>query len=376
MKQKVCIVGDGLTGLTAALFLSKLNIDIHLIAPNFEKKFKDNRTTALSRSNYNFLIKFLGEKNSKLFWPSSKINLYHQNQNANQNFMTFEDNGKNLLYVVENNKIKNLFKTMLKKKNNVKIFKKKIKKINVLNSAIHFEKKKNFYDLVFLCIGKAPNIIENLIGSRIVQNDTKQVAITTIVKHNEKNLNSSQYFFKEGPLAVLPTSKNSFSLVWSLNKNAKSKKINDLIKEKLKIILGSRKYFSFTKIDTFPISLKFNASYAKKNILVLGEGAYSIHPIAGQGYNLILRDIKTLYTEIYNLLSIGIQLKDSQILNNFVSKRKPENFLFGIGIDFINRFFSDNKITKNFKNIILKDLNRFKLLKNISLNLSNKGIFY
>ena len=125
MKQKVCIVGDGLTGLTAALFLSKLNIDIHLIAPNFEKKFKDNRTTALSRSNYNFLIKFLGEKNSKLFWPSSKINLYHQNQNANQNFMTFEDNGKNLLYVVENNKIKNLFKTMLKKKIMLKFLKKK-----------------------------------------------------------------------------------------------------------------------------------------------------------------------------------------------------------------------------------------------------------
>ena len=114
----------------------------------------------------------------------------------------------------------------------------------------------------------------------------------------------------------------------------------------------------------------------KKNILILGEGSYSVHPIAGQGYNLILRDIKTLNKEIKNLLSIGMQLKDSQIFNNFVSLRKPENFLFGIGIDFINKFFSDNKIAAPVKNLILRDINKFKFLEDLSLNLSNKGIFY
>ena len=376
MKQKICIVGDGLTGLTAAFVLSKLNITVHFVAPNFEKKLKDKRTTALSRSNYEFLLKFLGDKNAKLFWPSKKIDLYHETQDVNKNFMSLEDEGKNLMYVIENNKLKYLFKKEFKKNKNIKIFKKKIKKIDPNNSAILFGKNKITYDSIFLCVGKGSNMLDNLIGKRYVHNDTQQIALTTIVKHDLKKLNSSQYFFKEGPLAILPISKSSFSLVWSLNKSVNLKNVDDLIKKKLKIILHPKKKFNFSTVDSFPISLKFNVNCTTKNILILGEGSYSIHPIAGQGYNLILRDIKTLYKEIQNFLSIGMQLKDSHILNNFVSMRKPENFLFGIGIDFINRFFNDDKVAGPLKNVILKDINRFKFLKNLSLNLSNKGIFY
>ena len=147
------------------------------------------------------------------------------------------------------------------------------------------------------------------------------------------------------------------------------------IRQKLKQILKSAKNFSFSKINFFPISFKFNVNFLKKNVLVLGEGAYNIHPIAGQGYNLILRDIITLHREIDDYLSNGMQLKNSQILNNFSDSRKPENFLFGIGINFINNFFKYNEITQPIKSIILRDINRFKFLKDVGLNLSNKGIF-
>jgi len=376
MKQKICIVGDGLTGLTAAFILSRLNLKIDLVAPNFEKNPKDKRTTALSRSNYDFLLKFLGDKSAKLFWPSNKINLYHEISGVSKNFMSFEDEGKNLMYVIDNNKLKFLLKKKIKKSKNITILKKKTKKIDLNSSGILFGKNKIIYDSIFLCTGKGSNMVNDLIGKRYVQNDTQQIALTTVVKHNLKNLNPSQYFFKEGPLAVLPVSKNSFSLVWSLNRKFNLKNINNLVRQKLKIILGAEKIFNFSRIDFFPISLKLSVSYTKKNILILGEGSYSVHPIAGQGYNLILRDIKTLNKEIKNLLSIGMQLKDSQIFNNFVSLRKPENFLFGIGIDFINKFFSDNKIAAPVKSLILRDINKFKFLKDLSLNLSNKGIFY
>ena len=61
--QRICIIGDGLTGLTAALALKKLNIQIHLFG-NFlnKKKINDNRVTAISPSNYDFLFKFLNPK--------------------------------------------------------------------------------------------------------------------------------------------------------------------------------------------------------------------------------------------------------------------------------------------------------------------------
>ena len=60
-KQKVCIIGGGLTGLITALVLSKLNLDVDLVTGSSEQNVKSNRTTAISQENYNFLKKFLGK---------------------------------------------------------------------------------------------------------------------------------------------------------------------------------------------------------------------------------------------------------------------------------------------------------------------------
>ena len=71
-KQKICIVGDGLTGLTAALALNKLEgLEIHLISKKNERS-KDKRTTAISASNYEFFKEVVDKLDKKLFWPSKK----------------------------------------------------------------------------------------------------------------------------------------------------------------------------------------------------------------------------------------------------------------------------------------------------------------
>ena len=373
-KQKICIIGNGLTGLTAALVLSELNIEVHLIGKfKFDEEFFDNRTTAISPSNYDFLLKFLDKKDSKLFWPSKKIDLYHEESNRYFNFMNFENNGKNLMYIVRNSK---LIKTILKKIKNqkkIKIVNAEVKRIDEKKSKIFLKNKIINYDSIFLCSGRKSRLVKELVGGRIVSDDLSDIAFTSIIKHNLNIINSKQYFLKEGPLAILPLNKKEFSLVWSVSKNYKLDIMEDLIKEKLKKTLGLDKKINLSKIDFFPISFKFNTNFFKKNILVLGEGSYNIHPIAGQGYNLILRDIKILRVEITKHLSCGMQLKDSGVLNNFAVKRKPENFLFGLGISLMSGFFKYNKIAQPIKNVILKDINKFKFLKNFSINLSNKG---
>ena len=79
IKQKICIIGNGLTGLTAALILGKLNLDVHLIAAPDKKRRRDIRTTAISESNYKGLIGFVGKKNSKKF---EKITGKHTGRNV------------------------------------------------------------------------------------------------------------------------------------------------------------------------------------------------------------------------------------------------------------------------------------------------------
>ena len=69
-----------------------------------------------------------------------------------------------------------------------------------------------------------------------------------------------------------------------------------------------------------------------------------------------------------------MQIRDSSILTKFINYRKPENLLFGIGINMINNFFKYDKVT-NPKKIILKDINKFKFLKDLNIKISDTGIF-
>ena len=374
-KQKICIVGDGLTGLTTALIFSSLNIDVHLVGPKIRKKISDSRTTAVSANNYDFLIKFIGEKNSKYFWPSKGIDLYHELDSDYRQFMNFEKKGENLMYIFKNEILKKIIKNKLTREKKIKIYTDEIKNIDENKAQIILNKKKIVYDLILVCTGQKSKLVKNLVGTRFINKDINEIAFTSIFSHKLNLPNSRQYFLKEGPLAILPIGKNQCSFVWSMNKNHNFKNINIEIMKKIKIILKSKKNIKIKNLDFFPISFKFNINCIKNNFLVLGEGSYNVHPVAGQGFNLILRDIKGLKEEIEKNLINGIQLKDSLVLTKYLEKRKPENLFFGLGINFINSFFKYNKSIEPIKNIILRDINKFKILKDISLNFSNRGLF-
>ena len=377
IKQKICIVGNGLTGLTTALILSNLNLEIHLIGKFKKKKdIYDKRTTAISHDNYKFLTNFIKEKKElKSFWSIKKINLFHEEISGYKNFLNFENNGQNLMHIVQNNKLKQILLEKIKKNKNVKIINTEIKIIDEQNTCVSFRNKKIFYDLILLCAGSKSALVRKLLGKRSVINDTNEIAFTTIVKHKLAIVDAKQFFLNEGPLAILPFEKNKFSIVWSIHKKYSFDNVKFLMKEKLNKIFKIKNGFIFSKVDFFPVSFKLNINFINKNTLVLGEGSYNIHPFAGQGFNLILRDIRELYNNLGQYLSIGIQIKDSLLLKHFLNSRKPENLLFGLGLSFIHQFFKNNKMSNPIRRLILKDINKFRTLKDISLNFANRGIF-
>ena len=122
-KQKICIVGDGLAGLMVALALNKLEgLEIHLISKK-NKHSKDKRTTAISASNHAFFNQVIDKLDKKLFWPSRKIDLFYERKDQKMNFLNFNEDSKNLMYVFENDKIKEILNKEIKKKK-LKRFKK------------------------------------------------------------------------------------------------------------------------------------------------------------------------------------------------------------------------------------------------------------
>ncbi len=362
-KQRICIVGDGLSGLLSAIALNSLsNLEVHLIAKKI-KRLNDKRTTAISSSNFNFFKDIMSKLDKKLFWPSKKINLFYETNDQKINFLNFSEDKNNLMYVFENDKIKEVLLKEIKKQK-IKIIQKNITQLSDLDA----------YELKILCLGRQSKIYQNIINSRSIDKDYKEIALTGYVKHNLKEVSTSQFFLKEGPLAILPFSKNNFSFVWSVKKEFIKKNIRFVLASKISELLQVNKKINITNIQSYPLTLNLKRTYYKNDTLILGEGLHTIHPVAGQGFNLVIRDIKKLNEVLKYYSSLGISIKSSSALEDFSNNRKSENIITGLGIDLTHNFFKQNKFLEPLKEAILKNVSKNNTLKKISKFISNRGL--
>ena len=377
-EQKVCIIGDGLAGLTAAIILSKENIKIDLYCGHKKKNKKvDNRTTAISESNYQYIKKKLSFREQNLFWICKKINLFYEDKKKIINFLNFEEKNRSLMYIFQNKKLKKKLDKIVSKTKKIKVIKKNIKDINNKEGYVAFDKKKIFYDLIILSTGGYSKFYNAIEKDRSIEKNYEELGLTSIIKHNTKIENVSQFFLKEGPLAILPFKKNAFSIVWSVSTKffiINKKNIKIIVIEKLRDLLKTKELKNIANIQSFPINLSLKTKYFKKNVLILGDGLHAVHPMAGQGFNLVLRDIKKLTDLISTTLKLGLLIKDSFVLKDFYNARKPENNLFGFSINLTNIFFKDKKYFSFIKRGILNNINRFSLIKKISQSVSDRGV--
>ena len=377
-QQKICIIGDGLAGLTTAAILGKQNFSIHLYSNKKKKNtIADNRTTAISESNFQYIKRSLNLAKANFFWPCKKINLFFEDKQKITNFLNFNEEDKNFMHIFQNKKLKVKLEKIISSKKNIKLIKRNIENINSEDNSIVLGKKKKFYDLIILSIGSLSKLYSKIEVGRSIKKNYEEVAVTGIIKHSAKIENASQFFLKEGPLAILPFQKNIFSTVWSVDKNyfqVHKKNIKKILNKKLKTLLKTNKIKSIKFIQSFSINLNLKTKYFKKNILILGDGLHTVHPLAGQGFNLVLRDINKLSELMIKNSKLGLLLKDSFLLKDFYNSRKPENNLFGLGINLTNFFFKDNKYFFYFKKRILNNINNYSFIKKVTQSLADKGI--
>jgi len=379
-KQKICIIGDGLTGLTTAAILSKQNLSIDLCSGSKKKSNNlDSRTTAISESNLQYIKNILSLSKHSFFWSCKKINLFFEDKEKIINFLNFDEKNKNFMHIFQNKDFKKKLNQIILQKSNIKLIKKDIKEINSEGSFLKLENKKILYDLIILCIGSSSKLYSKIENGRSIIKNYEEIAVTGTVKHKAKIENARQYFLKEGPLAILPFQKKSFSIVWSINKiyfEDNKHNLKKILMSKLITLLDTKKIQTIDNIKSFPINLNLKTKYYKKNILILGDGLHSVHPLAGQGFNLVLRDIKKLSELMLMTSKLGLLFKDSLLLKNFYNSRKGENNLFGLGINLANLFFKDYKFFSTFRKEILSNVKNFSFIKKISQTTADKGISF
>ena len=362
--MNICIIGDGLTGLALAKNLINKKINVHFYHVNKFKNLSTNRTIGISKNNLEFFKKEIHNLPKKILWEIKEIKIYSEKLER-ESLLRFEKNKSNLFYMVRNDELYKFLKN--------KIFRSKYLKIEMIKNNLFYEEllKKNKYDLIINC--DSNNLLSKNIFSNKINKDYNNTAYTTILKHKKiKNNVAIQIFTKFGPIAFLPISNIETSIVCSLD--TKNKIYND--NEILDLINKNNPKYEIKKISKLS-SFKLNSSnlrnYHHKNILAFGDLLHRIHPLAGQGFNMTIRDIKILSEIIQNKIENGIQI-DSSILVEFEKETKSKNFLFSNSIDFIYEVFNfDKKIKNTSLNKFLKIIGKNKILTSYFVKLADRG---
>jgi len=289
-------------------------------------------------------------------WSIKQIEVYSEKLN-NEKVLNFQNSNHTLFAMIKNFKLQKELLVRLKKNRFVKFKKNKFKDKLDLNK----------YKLIINCDSK--NLITKKFFYKTLKKKYNSFAHTTIIKHKKlKNNIATQTFTQKGPLAFLPLSETETSIVYSVkgSKNIDLKKLIDKYNSKYSII-------NFGEIASFELKSSNLRTYYYKNILAFGDLLHRLHPLAGQGFNMTLRDISVLCDLIKFRLNHGLELNQS-ICQDFEKKTRHRNYVFSSGIDFVYEFFNfENKIKNTILSKSIQLIGKNKFLNKSFEKIANNG---
>tara|TARA_Y100000992_G_scaffold3390_1_gene2154 strand:+ start:3824 stop:4894 length:1071 start_codon:yes stop_codon:yes gene_type:complete len=354
--MKVCIIGDGLVSLVLAKALNMKGLLVDILYTNKLRKYDLDRTIGISKSNVEYLNKEIVNI-EKILWKINEIKVFSENFDGEE-ILDFRN--KEIFSIIKNQKLYELLIKDIKKNKHIKFLKNK-------NFSISFRNK---YKLIINC-DVNHSITKKFFSRKIVKNYNSS-AFTTIINHKSLKNNdiAIQIFTKNGPIAFLPISNNQTSVVYSFKGRNKNIEINDLIKK------FNPKYEIITINNFSKFELKFShlRKYYEENILAFGDCIHRIHPVAGQGFNMSLRDIKLLLELIDDKISLGLDL-DMSICHKFQNEIKDKNFIFSTSIDWIYEIFNfESKNNLKFISRYIKTFGKNKSINLLFKKLADKGL--
>ena len=389
MKQKevdILVVGAGLTGLLTTYCLSLRGFKIAMIDKNDfidPRNIKyDFRTTAIAEGSKDFLSEIsLWDKISKYAEPIKKIKVFDRKQS---NRIKFENpqNKLPLGYIVENKHIKKII--IEKIKNNKSIILVRDSLLKEVESTDNFilSKTNNIIiksKLLIAADGKN-SFVRNIIKTPIYNKSYKQYALGINLDHLKNHQNIAyELFYKTGPIGILPmksrsTNFFSSSIVWSNNLDYlksltafENTKMKFFLQDKLEEYLGEIVKIKNYKI--FNLSAHVNSFFYEKRLVYVGDAAHSMHPIAGQGWNVGVRDIKNLMQSINDGVSLGLDPGDGYICKNYHNKSFYDAFLMFQITDKLNSIFlKEGFIGNNIRKIGFEIIENHKKLNGLIAN--------
>jgi len=191
--------------------------------------------------------------------------------------------------------------------------------------------------------------------------------ITTEKPHNHY---AFERFTQHGPLALLPLTQNRMSLVWCQNAEDKQKLMsvnNDQFMSELQQAFGYRlgQILKVGKRVEYPLALHLPQKVFDARLLLIGNAAHTLHPIAGQGFNVGLRDIAALVDHVEDAISLDTKIGSAAFLNHYQQQRQADWTQTITATDSLVRLFSNDFLPlADIRGLVLGLVDKIPFIKN------------
>jgi 2-octaprenyl-6-methoxyphenol hydroxylase len=206
-------------------------------------------------------------------------------------------------------------------------------------------------------------------GIRTVEWRYPQTAIVVNVAHERPHEGLAiEHFLPSGPFAVLPLKGNRSSLVWTERAEHADKLVADdfVFHTELERRFGHR--LGALRVEappqTYPLGLMLARDFVRPRFALLGDAAHGIHPIAGQGLNLGLRDAAALAEVVVDAHRLGLDFGAVDLLRRYERWRRFDTWQMGVTTDLLNRLFSNDwRLVRAVRDLGLGMVDRLPALK-------------
>lgn len=378
MQQQVIIVGGGMVGLSLALMLAKSNIAVKLLEavkyPNYDDENVapyhssfDARNTALSRRSVQIYQKLdLWEALQQHATPILQVHITEQGSFGKARLVAEQEKVESFGQVIENAWLGRVLLTQVRQQPLIELIDGvQVTSLTQNEDEVHIEAIRNSEyihslksKLVIAADGR-DSFCRQAIGVGVDEHDYDQVAIVTTVQTSKPHQHVGfERFSALGPLALLPLpGEYRRSVVWPVKKGTEAEWLgeeNDQhFLDALQETYGDRagKFEKTGKRFSYPLSQVLAHKQAVGRVVLMGNAAHTIHPVAGQGFNLCLRDADVLVRFLMEQLATSDDIGAPENLLAYEQSRlKDQQRVIKFCDSVVRGFSNQNPILKLLRN--------------------------
>ncbi|MFV5365399.1 2-octaprenyl-6-methoxyphenyl hydroxylase [Acinetobacter oleivorans] len=377
MQQQVIIVGGGMVGLSLSLMLAKANIAVKLLEavkyPNYDDQNVapyhssfDARNTALSRRSVQIYQKLgLWDALQQHATPILQVHITEQGSFGKARLIAEQEKVESFGQVIENAWLGRVLLTQVRQQPLIELIDgvqvtaltQDAEQVNI--EAQRGEETLKLESKLLIAADGRDSFCRQAIGVGVDVHDYDQVAIVTTVQTSKPHEQVGfERFSALGPLALLPLpGEYRRSVVWPVKKGTENEWLGDENDQHflnaLQQTYGDRagKFEKTGKRFSYPLSQVLAHKQAVGRVILMGNAAHTIHPVAGQGFNLCLRDADVLVRYLVNQLTTSDDLGNPDNLLAYEQARLSDQQRVIKFCDTVVRGFSNqNPLLKLIRN--------------------------